>query len=154
MSEAQPQEPFLAIEKVYVKDLSVEVPNAPKVFLEQQAPQVELNISNSAEPISEGYYHVLTTITVTAKAGERTVFLVEAKQGGVFQIRNIPPSDLEAVLAVACPNILFPYLRETVSDAIVRAGFPPYFVPPVNFERFYQQRQQAAAAATPPAAPH
>ena len=143
MNEPQEQ-PTFGIEKIYVKDLSLEIPHAPEVFLSGTQPQVDVQLHNEATLISEGMYHVVLTVTVTAKAGDKTLFLVEVAQAGVFQIRNLPESDLEPFLATACPNILYPYARETVSDIIGRAGFPPVYLAPVNFEAIYLQRLQQA----------
>jgi preprotein translocase subunit SecB len=124
--------------------MSLEVPSAPRIYLERETPQVEVAMNNDAKPIDEGYYDVTLTVTVTAKLGDRTVFLVEATQAGVFQIRNIPPQEMEQVLAITCPNILYPYARQVISDTVVRAGFPPVLLNPMNFEAVYQARQQAA----------
>jgi preprotein translocase subunit SecB len=143
MSEPQ-QQPTFGIEKIYVKDLSLEIPHAPEVFLSSEQPQVDVQLHNEGAAIGEGLYQVVLTVTVTAKAGEKTMFLVEAAQAGIFQIRNVPESDLEPLLATACPNILFPYVREAVSDVIGRAGFPPVYLAPVNFEAIYLQRLQEA----------
>jgi preprotein translocase subunit SecB len=139
---SQQQQPQFTIEKIYIKDLSVEVPNAPQVFLEREAPKVDIQLATRATPLEEGHYEVVLTVTSTAKIGDKTVFLVEAHQAGIFQIRNLPPESLDPVLSVNCPNILFPYVRETVSDAIVRAGFPQFLLAPVSFEVLYQQRMQ------------
>jgi preprotein translocase subunit SecB len=141
------QQPQFSIEKIYLKDLSLEVPNSPQVFLEREAPKVDIQLGTRATPLESGHYEVVLTVTATAKIGEKNVFLVEAHQAGVFQILNVPPESLEPVLGVTCPNILFPYARETVSDAIVRAGFPQFLLAPVNFELLYQQRMQQAQPA-------
>jgi len=146
MAEEQ-QQPVFAIEKVYVRDLSVEVPNAPKIFLEHDAPKVDIQLGTRASPLDSEHYEVVVTVTTTATLGDKTVFLVEVHQAGIFQVRNLPRESLEPVLGVTCPNILFPYLRESVSDAIVRAGFPPFLLAPVNFEALYQQRLQQAQPA-------
>lgn len=147
MSEPAQDQPVFSIEKLYVKDLSLEIPNAPQIFLERDAPQVDVQIQTQGKSVQEGIYDVVLSITVTAKLGERTVFLVEVAQAGIFQIRNVPEADLEGVLGIACPNILFPYAREVVSDAVTRAGFPPVVLNPINFEALYHQRQQQEAAA-------
>lgn len=144
MSEAD-NAPVFTIEKIYVKDLSVEVPNAPHCFLERDQAQVNLQLQTGGEAVGEGIFNVILTLTVTAKIGEKTQFLVEAAQAGIFQIRNVPEEELEPIVAVACPNILFPYARETISDAIVRAGFPPVLLAPVNFEAIYRQRLEQQA---------
>jgi len=134
------EQPVFSIEKIYVKDLSIEVPNAPQIFLQRETPGIEVQIQSKANTIGDGMYEVVLTITVNAKQAETVFFLVEVVKAGIFQIRNVPEQDLEPILAVACPNILFPYARETVSDAINRAGFPPVILAPVNFESLYQQR--------------
>ncbi len=144
---AQNNQPVFSIEKVYVKDLSLEIPNAPQVFLEREAPQVDIQLHHNSTSVDEGVYQTVLTVTVTAKIGEKTLFLVEASQAGIFVARNIPAQELEAVLGIACPNILFPYVREVVSDIVVRAGFPPVVLSPVNFEAIYQQQREPQMAA-------
>lgn len=141
------QQPVFAIEKIYVKDASLEIPNAPQIFLEREAPAIEVQLSTQGGNVTEGIFEAGITVTVTAKLGERTMFLVEVTQGGVFQIRNVPQNELAPILGIACPNILFPYLRETVSDLTVRAGFPPVLLNPVNFEALFAQQQAARAQA-------
>lgn len=153
MTEAAQEntQPFFNIEKIYVKDLSLEIPNAPQIFLEQANPQIDVQLDNRAGPIEVDVFEVMLTTTVTAKIGEKVMFLIEAKQAGIFRLRNLPKADVESVLAVMCPNILFPYLRELVSSVAVRAGFSPLMLSPVNFEGLYQQHKQEqaqAAAAT------
>ena len=150
------QQPMFGIDKVYLKDLSLELPYAPQVFFDREAPQVEVNMHNEASALTQpGYYEVVLTVTVTAKIQEKTVFLVEAAQAGIFQIRNVPQPDLEAVLGTLCPNTLLPYAREAVASLTQRAGFPPVTLQHMNFEVIYQQRlQQMQAqqnAATAPA---
>jgi preprotein translocase subunit SecB len=140
-----PQQPVFSIEKIYLKDASLEIPGAPAIFLERESPQIEVQLATQGGNVAEGIYDASITVTVTAKLGERTMFLVEVRQGGVFQIRGVPESELPAILGIACPNILFPYLRETVSDLTVRAGFPPVLLNPVNFEALYAQQQQVRA---------
>jgi preprotein translocase subunit SecB len=143
----QNAQPVFGIEKLYVKDISVEVPNAPEIFLEREAPQVEIQLNSAGRAIGDGAYEVLLTVTVTAKLGEKTVFLVEVGQAGIFRVLNVPNEQIEPLIAVACPNILFPYARETVSDAVTRAGFSPVVLQPVNFEAMYMQRLQEQAPA-------
>ena len=141
--QAQAQQPLFGIEKIYLKDLSLELPNAPQVFFEREAPQIEVNIHNEASGMAqEGLFEVVLTVTVTAKIQERTVFLVEAAQAGIFQIRNVPQADLEAVLGTLCPNTLLPYAREAVASVVQRAGFPPVTLQHMNFDLVYQQRMQ------------
>ncbi len=146
MTMEQNQQPVFAIEKLYVKDLSVEVPNAPEIFLEREAPQVEIQLNTGARGVGEGVFEVVLTVTVTAKFAEKTVFLVEVGQAGIFRIMNVPDEQIEPLVAVACPNILFPYAREAVSDAVTRAGFQAIVLQPVNFEAMYMQRMQEQAS--------
>ncbi len=144
---AENNQPVFTIEKLYVKDLSVEVPNAPQVYLERETPQINVQLRTDGKQVGEGIYEVVLTVTVAAKLPEdKTVFLVEVAQGALFQIRNVPEADLEPIMMIGCANILFPYARETVSDAVTRAGFQPVLLTPVNFEALYQARQQQAAA--------
>jgi preprotein translocase subunit SecB len=137
-------QPIFNIEKLYVKDLSLEIPNAPAIFLERENPQIDLQLQTNAASLEDGVFDVTVTVTVTAKLPEKdkVLFLIEAKQAGIFQIRNIPAEEMETVLAAVCPNILYPYLREVVSDVSVRAGFAPVMLNPVNFEAIYQQQKQ------------
>jgi len=144
---SDPQQPSFGIEKIYVKDLSLEVPGGPQTFMQQESPQLEVQITQNSQRVGDALFEVTLVVTVTAKSGDKTLFLVEASQAGVFQIRNLTEADLPPVLGIVCPNVLFPYARETVSDLITRAGFPPVLLAPVNFEAIYQQR--AAASVTP-----
>lgn len=144
---SEQQQPVFSIEKIYVKDLSVELPNAPQCFLERDAAQIEVQLGSSSTTIGEGTFEVSLTATVTAKVGDKTQFLVEVAQAGIFLIQNVPDADIEPIIAVACPNILFPYAREAVSDCVTRAGFPPVLLAPVNFEAVYRQRVEAAQGA-------
>ena len=137
---SEPQQPVFSIEKIYVKDMSLEVPGAPQVFMQAETPQIEVQLTQGVIQVEEGLYEVTLTVTVTAKAGERTMFLAEAAQAGIFQIRNIAPDELDPIVATVCPNVLFPYARETISDVINRAGFPPVLLAPVSFDAIYQQR--------------
>lgn len=139
------QQPIFTIEKIYVRDASLEVPNSPQVFLEPAQPQLEVQLATHSARAADGLFEVILTVTVTAKALDKTCFLVEAAQAGLFQIRNVPEADLEPILGIACPNILFPYARETVADLIARAGFPPIHLAPVNFEAMYAARAEAQA---------
>ena len=146
---ADAEQPSFQIEKIYVKDLSLEIPGAPQVFLEAQQPQLEIQVRNESSRFGEALFEVTITVTVTAKAGEKTLFLAEAAQAGIFTVRHVPPQDLEPLLAVACPTILYPYARETVSDLVTRGGFPPVLPAPVSFEALYAQRQQQQQAGAP-----
>lgn len=137
------------IDKVYVKDLSIEVPGAPQVFLTNESPQLEVQLNQSVQKVGEVLYELTLQATITAKSGENTMFLVEAHQAGIFTIGGVPQEQLDQLLGIVCPNILFPYLRETISDTTVRAGFPPVLLAPVNFEMLFQQnalqRQEAGS---------
>jgi len=146
---AAPQAATFQIEKVYVKDLSLEIPNAPQGFMQQAQPQLEVRIDTGAAQFAEGYYEATVSATVTAKSGERTLFLAEAVQAGIFQLRNVPAEELKPLLAIACPTILFPYLRETISDLVIRGGFPPVLLAPVSFEALYVQRMQQESGGEP-----
>jgi preprotein translocase subunit SecB len=148
--QQQPQQPSFQIEKIYVKDLSLEIPNAPQVFVQQTQPQLEIQINTEGAQFAEGYFEVSVSATVTAKAGDRTLFLAEAVQAGIFSVRNVPAEELDPLLGIGCPTILFPYLRETISDMITRGGFPPVLLSPVSFEAIYMQRLQQAQQANEP----
>jgi preprotein translocase subunit SecB len=157
MADPQPQPPSgptFSIQKIYVKDLSLESPGAPQSFFIQEVPQVEVGLRSRGEQIEQDVFECVLTITVTAKVGDKIVFLVEAAQGGVFQIKGVPQSDIQPIIGIHCPNVLFPYVRETIADAITRAGFPPVHLDPINFELLYQQQlanlaQQPAASPVP-----
>jgi preprotein translocase subunit SecB len=139
--------PVFTIEKIYVKDLSLEVPHAPGIFLERDAPQVHLELKTHHARMEEGMYEASLTVTVTAKVKEKVMFIVEVEQAGIFRIRHVPETEMGPVLGVGCANILFPYIRETVSDAVTRGGFPTVMLNPVNFEALYQQQHKAENAA-------
>ncbi|NDU89950.1 MAG: protein-export chaperone SecB [Ferrovum sp.] len=138
----QTNTPMFSIEKIYLQDSSLEIPFAPKVFLERETPQIEIQLTNDSQSIEDGLYQCTVTVTVTAKITDKTLFLVEAKQAGIFRILNIPAEDMPILMNVTCPNILFPYVREVVSDLSTRAGFPPVILNPVNFEVLYHQQAQ------------
>ncbi|PUA18191.1 protein-export chaperone SecB [Glaciimonas sp. PCH181] len=138
-------QPVFQIQRVYLKDLSLEQPNSPAIFLEQDAPQIEVAVDVGAEALAEGIFESTVTITVTAKIKDKVAFLVEGKQAGIFEVRNIPAEQLDPLLGIGCPNIVYPYLRANIADAITRAGFPPIHLAEINFEVFYQQRTQALA---------
>jgi preprotein translocase subunit SecB len=143
-------QPLFSIEKVYVKDLSLEVPNAPRIYLERETPQINVQLRTDGSGVEDGVYEVTLTVTVSASLPEdKTVFLVEVAQCGVFQIRNVPQDELEPIMMIGCPNILFPYAREAVSDAVTRAGFQPVVLAPVNFEALYQAQREHQAGEAP-----
>jgi len=150
---AQPA-PTLSIERIYVKDLSLENPGAPQSFQMTDAPHVEVGLRTRGEQIEPNVFECVLTITVTAKTGDKTLFLVEASQAGVFRIQGVPMADIQPIMAVHLPSVLFPYVRETIANAITRAGFPPVHLDPINFEALYQQQltnlqQQPAASPVP-----
>ena len=138
--------PMFQIQRIYLKDLSLEQPNSPQILLEQGQPQVEINLTLGAGPIADGMYEVTVMATVTTKVNDKTLFLVEAKQGGIFEIRNIPEEQLKQILGIACPNIVYPYLRAIVSDVCTRAGFPPILLTEVNFQAMFEAQQAQAQA--------
>jgi preprotein translocase subunit SecB len=142
--QAEQQQPSFNIEKLYVKDLSLELPNAPKVFMEADSPQLDVQIHNESQHVADALYDVVVTVTVTAKSGDKTMFLAEVAQAGLFSIVNVPAEELEPLLGIGCPTILYPYVREAISDLVTRGGFPPVLLAPVSFEALYVQRQQEA----------
>jgi preprotein translocase subunit SecB len=144
-NQAADQQPIFNIQRVYLKDMSLEQPNSPAIFLEQEAPSIEVAIDIASEKLAESIHEGTITITVTAKIQDKIAFLVEGKQAGIFEVRNIPDEQLELILGISCPNILYPYLRANIADTITRAGFPPIHLNEINFEAFYQQRKQAIA---------
>lgn len=150
------QQQVFNIDKIYLKDLSLEIPNAPQVFTERESPRVDINLHNEVKMLETGLYEVTLTATVTAKHNEKTAFLIEVAHAGIFQIRNFPQEELAAVINVTCPRTLLPYARETVANVLARAGFPPVVLPHLGFEQIYQQRlqeqqQQGQAGAAPAA---
>lgn len=148
----QAQQPGFSIEKIYVKDASLEIPNAPQIFTDRTQPQVSVELGHFAQQIEENVFEVAIKVTVTSKIADKTVFLVEVTQAGIFQVRNVPEENIELIVGITCPNILFPYARETVSDLVVRGGFQPVLLNPINFEAlFAQQKQQQAEQAEAPA---
>lgn len=150
MSEQPANQPQFSLQRIYVKDISFESPNAPQEFLREWQPEMNLNIASEVQQLESNNYEVVLALTVTVSNGGQTAFLVEVKQAGIFQITDIPKEQLGPVLGIACPNILFPYARETVSDLVTRGSFPQLLLSPVNFEQLYaqhvQQLQQRAAA--------
>ncbi len=138
--------PVFQIQRMYLKDLSLEQPNAPHILLEQQQPQVDINLTLSAENVTDGIFEVCVTATVNTKVGDKTLFLVEAKQAGIFEIRNVPQDQVEGILGIVCPQMVYPYLRAIVSDVCTRAGFPPVLLTEVNFQAMFEAQQAQRAA--------
>lgn len=148
MTDEAIAQPTFNIQRIYLKDLSLELPHAPQILLEQGNPNVDVQLNVNAENVVDGVYEITVSATVTTKVNDKVLFLVEAKQAGLFEIRNIPEDQLQPIIAIACPQIVYPYLRSTVADVINRTGFPPVHLTEVNFQAMYEaQLQQAAAAA-------
>jgi preprotein translocase subunit SecB len=141
------QDPIFQIQRVYLKEASLEQPNSPAVLLEQEQPSVDIQLGVEAAPVAEGIFEVTVTATVHTKIKDKTVFLVEAKQAGIFEIRNLPQDQLGQIMGIACPQIVYPYLRGNVADLIQRGGFPPVHLSEINFQAMYEQRQAEGAAA-------
>lgn len=147
-----PQGPVFQLQRVYLKDASLELPNAPQIFLEQGTPQFEVQLDVSHEGVIDGVREVIVRVTATARVNDKVLFLVEAKQAGIFELRGIPDDQMPAVLGVVCPGIIYPYLRANVADLITRTGLPPIHLAEINFEALYQQKlaQNAQGLAVPP----
>ena len=146
--------PVFQIQRMYLKDLSLEQPNSPGILLEQAQPQVDINLGVSAETVSDGIYEVAVTATVTTKVKDRVLFLVEAKQAGIFEIRNLPAEQMQGVVSIVCPQMVYPYLRAIVSDVCTRAGFPPILLTEVNFQAMFEAQQAQQAGKVGQAAPN
>ena len=146
---AEQQDPIFQIQRVYLKEASLEQPNSPAILLEQDASTVEIQLGVNAVPVAEGVFEVMVTATVQTKIKDKTVFLVEATQAGIFEIRNIPQDQMGQVMGIACPQIVYPYLRGNVADLVQRGGFPPVHLSEINFQAMYEQQQAAATAAVP-----
>ena len=145
---ANEETPVFQIQRVYLKDISLEQPNSPGILLEQEQPSVDIQLGVEANPVADGIYEVAVTATVQTKIKDKTVFLVEAKQAGIFEIRNVPQDQMGPIMGIACPQIVYPYLRGNVADVINRAGFPAVNLAEINFQAMYEQQQQAQAAGT------
>jgi preprotein translocase subunit SecB len=146
MADQDPTTPIFQIQRMYLKDLSLEQPNSPQILLEQQQPQVEINLAMGAETIADGIFEVTVTATVTTKVKDKTLFLVEAKQAGIFEIRHVPADQLQGIVSIVCPQMVYPYLRAIVSDICTRAGFPPIVLSEVNFQAMFEAQQAQAKA--------
>jgi len=148
--------PVFQVQRIYLKDASLEMPNAPSIFLEAENPKVDVQLEVSDAAVIEALHEVVVRVTVTAKVKDKVLFLVEGKQAGIFEIRNVPAEQRPPILGIVCPGIVYPYLRASVADLISRTGLPPIHLAEINFEAFYQQRLAAAAqqpkAQTVPAA--
>ena len=142
-------DPVFNIQRVYLKDLSLEQPNSPTILLEQDQPAVEINLGVNAENVADGVFEITVTATVQTKIKDKTVFLVECRQAGIFEIRNLPEDQMGPVIGIACPQIVYPYLRGNVADLIQRGGFPPVHLAEINFQQMYEQQQAASADGAP-----
>jgi preprotein translocase subunit SecB len=142
----QDQTPVFQLQRMYLKDLSLEQPNSPQILLEQQQPQVDIQLAMGAENVAEGVVEVTVTATVTTKLADKVLFLVEAKQAGIFEIRHIPEEQMQGIISIVCPQMIYPYLRAIVSDVCTRAGFPPILLTEVNFQAMFEAQQAQAAA--------
>jgi preprotein translocase subunit SecB len=143
-------EPVFQIQRVYLKEASLEQPNSPAILLEQEQPSVDIQLGVEASQAADGLYEVSVTATVTTKIKDKTVFLVEVKQAGIFEVRNVPQEQMNAIMGIACPQIVYPYLRSNVSDIVTRAGFPPVYLAEINFQAMYEQQQQQQQGSTSP----
>lgn len=154
MSDQQQVSQEFAIQKVYLKDVSLETPNSPMIFTEQWQPQTEVRLENAAKPLAEDVFEVSLTVTITAKvSGDRTAYLAEVQQGGLFTLRGFDDGQMGHMLHAYCPNLLFPFVREELASLIGKGGFPPVLLNPINFDNLYLQRlqqQQAQMAAASP----
>ncbi len=146
------QTPAFNLQRVYLKDLSVEMPNAPQTFLEQEAPTVSINVGVGGQRLADTFFEVTITVTVTTKIEEKVVYLVEATQGGIFELANMPAEQIDPILGIVCPTMLYPYLRSNVADAITRTSLPPLHLADINFQGLYEQRlaEQGQPAAVSP----
>ena len=146
---AETQDPVFQIQRVYLKEASLEQPNSPAILLEQEQPTVDIQLGVNASPVADGVFEVTVTATVQTKIKDKTVFLVEASQAGIFEIRNLPQEQMGPIMGIACPQIVYPYLRGNVADMIQRAGFPPVHLSEINFQAMYEQQQAAQAEPAP-----
>jgi preprotein translocase subunit SecB len=143
------QDPTFQIQRIYLKEASLEQPNSPAILLEQEQPSVDIQLGVESNPVADGVYEICVTATVQTKIKDKTVFLVEAKQAGIFEIRNLPDDQMGPIMGIACPQIVYPYLRGNVADLIQRAGFPPVHLAEINFQAMFEQQQAQAAEDAP-----
>jgi preprotein translocase subunit SecB len=142
---ADNQDPIFQIQRVYLKEASLEQPNSPAILLEQEQPTVDIQLGVNASPVADGIFEVTVTATVHTKIKEKTVFLAEVTQAGIFEVRNLPQEQMGPIMGIACPQIVYPYLRGNVADLIQRGGFPPVHLSEINFQAMYEQQQAAQA---------
>ncbi len=146
--------PAFNMQRVYLKDLSLEVPNAPNIFLEQEGPKVEVAINVGGQALADTVFESTITITVTTRINDKVLYLVEATQAGIFEIANIPAEQLDPLMGIVCPTMLYPYLRANVADAITRTSLPALHLAEVNFQALFEQRLAEAAQQSPQVASH
>ena len=144
--EQQAEQPTFDMRRVYLKDASLEIPNAPEIFLDGNEPKVHIEVSIENKVLGNNAYDVTVSVTATATVQDKTLFLVEAKQAGVFEMANIPEDQLEKILHIVCPSMLFPYLRANVTDLLTRGTLPPLYLAEINFEQLYQSQLEQAQA--------
>ena len=145
---ANTSEAIFQIQRMYLKDMSLEQPNSPQILLEAEGPSVDINIGIEQAQIGEAVFEVCVTGTVTAKVKDKVLFLVECKQAGIFEVRNFPDEQLAPILGVNCPQMIYPYVRAHITDVITRAGFPPVLLNEINFQAIYQAQLEQAAQAS------
>lgn len=147
-SNTQPQGPQFTIQRIYTKDVSFETPNSPAVFTEQWEPEVNVELNSTGNKLAEDVYEVVLSVTVTAKLGDKTAYLAEVQQGGIFNISGFDEADMGGMIHSYCPNLLFPYAREVISDLVNKGSFPQMILQPINFDALYAQHleQQKTAA--------
>jgi preprotein translocase subunit SecB len=150
MAMADNNDPVFQIQRVYMKEASLEQPNSPAILLEQEQPTVDIQLGVEAQQAADGVFEICVAATVTTKIKDKTVFLVEVKQAGIFEIRNVPADQMQSIMGIACPQIVYPYLRANVADIVTRAGFPPVHLAEINFQAMYEQQQLAEQQAAQP----
>jgi preprotein translocase subunit SecB len=146
-TEAQQPQPQFQLQKLYVKDVSFELPNAPQIFQDNGQVEIKMNLSQKVETLADDVHEVMLTVTVTATVGDKTAYLAEVQQAGIFNIAGLNEQGLHAALNTLCPHTLFPYARRTITDLVADGGFPPLVLQPINFDQVYAQRMREAQAA-------
>ena len=145
-AQSNENQPEFAILRVYLKDVSFETPNSPEIFTEEWEPEINLQLSSGVKMVEDGIYEVVMSVTVTAKQGEKTGFLVEVEQAGIFTLKGFDEEQLGSMLGAYCPNVLYPFAREAISDLVVKGGFPQVLLAPINFDALYAQRMTEISA--------
>ncbi len=148
-TSAETPQPLFQLQTIYLKDLSLEQPNSPAIFLEQKMPDLQINVNVGVDTLAETTYETSVTVTLTAKVGDKTAYLIEGKQAGIFEVRNLPKETLDKVLYITCASIVYPYLRANIADLVLRSGFPPVHLVEINFEAYYRERVEEDLAEKP-----